>query len=174
MSQYQVFETDRLYLRPTQVEDAAFVMELLNSPKWIKYIGDRNIKTIEAAENYIKKKMLPQLEKLGFTNNTVIRKSDNAKIGSCGLYDRPGLEGVDLGFAFLPAYEGQGYGYESATIIKNAAFDTFNLKSICAITIEENLASRKLIEKLGFTFIEKIRVANDDEELMKYVCNASV
>ena len=95
---YSSFETDRLYLRPTTVVDASFIMELLNTPKWIKYIGDRNIKSVADAALYIENKMLPQLEELGYSNYTVIRKSDLQKIGSCGLYNRKGIDGIDIGF----------------------------------------------------------------------------
>lgn len=105
-----ILETERLRLRSTSEEDADFVYRLLNSPQWLKYIGDRKVYSIEDARGYIQKKMLPQLERLGHSNFTVIRKSDGARMGSCGLYDREGLEGVDIGFAFLPEYEGQGYG----------------------------------------------------------------
>lgn len=100
MSQYRIFETERLILKPTSEEDAAFIFELLNTPKWIKYIGDRNIKTIENARDYIEAKILPQLKRLGYSNYTLISKLDNCKIGTCGLYDRDGLIGVDIGFAF--------------------------------------------------------------------------
>jgi len=114
--------------------------------------------------------MLPQLERLGYGNYTVIRKSDRAKIGTCGLYDRKGLEGVDIGFAFLPAYEGQGYGYESANKIKEAGLSVFGIKKLSAITAKENIASQKLLEKLGFYFSEFVTLPDDDEEeLLLYV-----
>ena len=101
MRTYQSFETERLLLKPMSKEDAPFLLELLNSPKWIKYVGDRNVHSIEEAASYIKIKMTPQLKRLGFSNYTVIRKTDHAKLGSCGLYDREGLEGVDIGFPFF-------------------------------------------------------------------------
>jgi len=137
MSTYQSFETERLLLKPMSKDDAPFLLELLNSPKWIKYVGDRNIHSIEEAASYIKIKMAPQLKKLGFSNYTVIRKTDNAKLGSCGLYDREGIEGVDIGFAFLPQYEKMGYAFESANKMKALAFNQFNLKQISAITTNE-------------------------------------
>ena len=145
MSAYKSFETERLLLKPMSKEDASFLLELLNSPKWIKYIGDRNVNTIKEAETYIKHKMTPQLKKLGFSSYTVIRKTDNAKVGSCGLYDREGLEGIDLGFAFLPLYEKMGYAFESANKLKDLAFNQFNLKHISAITTSENKDSQKLL-----------------------------
>lgn len=168
MKKYKSFETERLLLRPSSLADAPFVFKLLNSPKWLKNIGDRNVKSVEDAEGYIKEKMLPQLERLGFGNYFVIRKSDNVVMGSCGLYDRDGLEGVDIGFAFLPEYEGKGYGYESAARIKEAGLNEFGITKISAITIKENIASQKLIEKLGLTFQKMLTLPGEDVELMLY------
>lgn len=103
MKTYDTFETERLLLKATSKEDASFILELLNTPKWIKNIGDRNVKSLEAAQNYILERMTPQFERLGYSNYTVIRKADGAKMGTCGLYDREGLEGIDIGFAFCQA-----------------------------------------------------------------------
>lgn len=165
---YKTFYTERLHLRPANTEDAAFILKLLNTPKWLQYIGDRNVTSLEAAEKYINERMLPQLERLGFGNYTVIRKVDGVKLGCCGIYDRKGLEGVDIGFSFLPEFEGKGYAYESAACLKEAAFSVFNLKKIGAITLEENTASRKLLEKLGLEFSKMIQFGEDPEELCYY------
>jgi len=162
------FETDRLVLRPASLEDAAFVLELLNSPKWLQFIGDRKVYTLQDAEVYIKERMMPQLERLGYGNFMVIRKEDNVPIGCCGLYDREGLEGVDIGFAFLPENEGKGYAFEAALRVKEAAFSELSLTKIGAITIEANTGSRRLLEKLGLEFIKKMHLDNDPEELMYY------
>ncbi|WP_299213300.1 GNAT family N-acetyltransferase [uncultured Aquimarina sp.] len=170
----EYFETERLLLNPATIEDAAFYLELLNSPKWLQNIGDRNVKSIEDAERYITEKMTPQLERLGYSNYTVIRKSDNAKLGCCGLHDREGIEGVDIGFAFLPKYEGKGYAYESALKIKEVGIAEFGIQKISAITIPENKSSQKLLEKLGFTFIKIINIPNDDEDLMLYEYQTNV
>ncbi|HKJ48062.1 MAG TPA: GNAT family N-acetyltransferase [Christiangramia sp.] len=168
MKVYKTFETQRLVIRPTSIEDKDFILELLNSPKWLRFIGDRNVKSSTDAENYIVNRMLPQLEKLGFSNNTIIRKEDGMKIGTCGLYDREGLEEVDIGFAFLPEYENMGYAFEATSALKKAAKDEFELSKLSAITLEENKSSRKLLEKLEFEFIEKIRLPEDPDELMLY------
>lgn len=171
MSSYLSFETERLILKPTLEEDAAFIFELLNSPKWLKYIGDRNIKSVEDATAYIQTRMKPQLEKLGYANYTVIRKTDGAKMGVCGLYDREGIDGIDIGFAFLPDYEGNGYAFEAASRIKKAALDEFKIEHLNAFTTRENLASQKLIEKLGLRFISTIRLPNDCDEFLLYKPN---
>lgn len=168
MATHITLETERLILRPSQIEDAGFLLKLLNSPKWLEYIGDRNVRTIAEAETYIAERMLPQYETFGYGNFMVIRKEDGAKIGNCGLYNREGLEGVDIGFAFLPEYLGQGYGYESASCVLDAGFNRFNISKIQAITVKANIASQKLIEKLGLVYQKIIRLPNDPEELMLY------
>ncbi|MBD0822726.1 GNAT family N-acetyltransferase [Aestuariibaculum marinum] len=168
MSLYKTFETERLILKPTTTEDAAFVLELLNTPKWLKYIGDRKVHTLSEAKLYIETKMLPQLKRLGFANYTVIRKTNQEKIGSCGLYDREGVEGVDIGFAFLPQYEKQGYAFEAAGKVKNMAFNNFGLTEIYAITTKENSSSQKLLEKLGLKFKKVTNIPGDDEDLLLY------
>ncbi|WP_299258797.1 GNAT family N-acetyltransferase [uncultured Aquimarina sp.] len=162
------FKTDRLLLKPATIEDATFYLELLNSPKWLQNIGDRDVKSVGDAERYITEKMTPQLERLGYSNYTVIRKSDKVKLGCCGLYDRDGIEGVDIGFAFLPEYEGKGYAFESALKIKEVGVAEFGIEKISAITIPENKSSQRLLEKLDFTFIKIINIPNDDEDLMLY------
>ena len=168
MKTYKYFSTERLTLRPTSIEDAPFIVELLNSPLWIQNIGDRNVYNVSAAENYIKTKMLPQLEMLGYGNYTVIRNSDNALMGTVGLYDRAGTEGIDIGFAFLPQYFGQGYAFESAQRIMEAAVQEFGLKIIGGYTLPSNKASQKLLEKLGLKFVDMLKIPNDKEEIMYY------
>lgn len=168
MTTYKSFETERLILRPAQLEDAPFILELMNSPKWIKNIGDRKVRSIEDAEGYIKEKMFPQLERLGHGNFILVRKADGIKIGSCGLYDREGLEGLDIGFALLPAYEKKGYGYEGSKKVRDAGFEEFGIEQISAITTTYNIESQKLLEKLGMKFTKMTKIPNDDEELMMY------
>jgi [ribosomal protein S5]-alanine N-acetyltransferase len=162
------FETDRLILKPTSSEDAQLILMLLNTPKWLKYIGDRNVRTIYEAKEYINTKMTPQLERLGYANYTVIHKSSNEKLGICGLYDREGLDGIDIGFAFLPEYENKGYAYEAANKVKQLAFDEFEINEIKAITTKDNLASQKILEKLGMKTIGLTKIADDLEEVILY------
>ena len=152
--EYRHFETERLFLKPTTVDDAEFVLRVMNTPKWHEYIGDRNVKNINDAKEYILAKMHPTLRKHGFSNYTMILKSNGEKIGSCGLYDRENLPGIDIGFALLPEYENQGFGYEGASEILRAARDIFQLKKISAITIPANVSSQKLLEKLGLQKVE--------------------
>jgi len=164
----EIFETDRLFLKPTDIEDADFIFELMNTPKWMQFIGDRNVKSKEAAQAYIKNKIRAQHKRLGFSNYTVIRKSDQAKMGSCGLYDREGLDGVDIGFAFLPQFEGQGFGYEAAKKVLQMAFERFGLEKVVAITDMNNVVSQSLLKKLGLKFSQKIQLPGEEKELFLY------
>jgi ribosomal-protein-alanine N-acetyltransferase len=154
MDDFRNFETERLLLRPTGLEDAELVLELLNMPKWLKFIGDRKVKTLEEAREYIK--------------NTLVKKSDGILIGTCGLYDREGLEGIDIGFALLPQFEGQGYGFEAAERIKKAAFEDFGIDQLQGITSQENIASQTLLRKLGFKQIGTTRLPNEKEDLFLF------
>ncbi len=161
---YRQFETKRLHLKPTDIDDAEFVLRIMNSPKWLKYIGDRKVRTLKDAKTYINNKMTPLLEKRGFSNYTMITKSDDVKIGSCGLYDREDIDGIDIGFALLPEHEGLGYAYEAASKILESAKEIFHLKKLSAITTPENIASQNLLKNIGLEFVNLIEV--HDERLM--------
>ena len=168
MKLYKSFETDRLLLRPTGVQDAVFVHRLMNSPKWLRFIGDRKVDSPDKARQYILEKMLPQLERLGFSAYTVIRKEDGQPVGSCGLYDREGLEGIDIGFAFLPEHEGKGYALEASRRLLQAAGEDFGLDTILAITDMDNERSQRLLERLGLQPQGPIHLNEEGTELLMY------
>ena len=161
-------ETERLFLKPIDLQDAEFLFGLYNSPRFIEFIGDRNIKTIDDAADYIKLKFLPQLERLGYGNYVIIRKLDDKKLGAVGIFDREGLDVHDIGFSFLPEFEGKGYAFEAASHLLLTIFRNFKLKKISAITAKANLSSQKLIQKLNLKYIKTIHLPNDDEELLYY------
>lgn len=165
---FKSYRTDRLILRPTQVEDAAFIIALFNSPGWLEHIGDRNVHTIPEAEQYIKAKMLKQYQERGFGNYTMITIADGTKVGTCGIYARPGMDEVDIGFAMLPDYMGKGYSYEAASQMMYLAQHEFGLTAITAITTKANIASQNLIKKLGLSYVKNIRIEGDPEVLQQY------
>lgn len=168
---YKSFETERLLIRPTGVQDAAFLQQLMNTQTWLEHIGDRKINSVAGARTYIRKTILPQLVRLGFSAYTVIRKSDGILLGICGLYDRENLEGIDLGFAFLPEYQRKGYAYEAARRIKQAAREEFGLSTIYALTREENTPSRQLLCKLGMEQGPFIQLNQEDPPTLLYHLN---
>lgn len=168
MKLHKQLHTQRLIIRPVTIEDAPFILELMNTPKWIQNIGERNVHTVKDAENYIIDKAFPQFETHGYGNNTIIRKDDNVKLGTCGLYHREDREDPDIGFAFLPAYEGKGYAFEAANQIMIATKEDYGLKELSGYTLESNFASRKLLERLGFNLKGIGNLPNNDEELLHY------
>lgn len=166
---HREFETARLLIRPTLEQDAELIYQLMNTPKFIKFIGDREINSIEDAEKYIQIKMLPQLNSLGFSSYSLITKTDGEKIGTCGLYNRDGIDGIDIGFGLLPQYEGLGYAYESSHRLLKAAFEEFEIQEIKAITSKENISSQRLLEKLGLKMVGTTKLPYEDHEILLYV-----
>ena len=165
-----IAETDRLLISKFTIKDAPFFLELTNTPNWIKYIGDRNIKTVKDAEEYLEEKTLKSYSEFGFGFYKLQLKGENLKsIGTCGLIKRETLDDVDIGFAMLPQYESKGFGYESSIAVLNLAKQKFNLKRISAITLAINLKSIKLIEKLGLAYEKKVKPFEDDVELLLFV-----
>ena len=165
---FREFKTERLRIRPTLEQDAELIFQLMNTPKFLKYVGDRGINSIEDAEKYIQEKMHPQLNTHGYSNYSLIRKSDGIKVGTCGLYDRDGLDGIDIGFGLLPQYEGQGYAYEAASRVMRLAIEEFKIEEIKGITLKENIASQRLLEKLGLELIGTTTLPNDNREILLY------
>jgi [ribosomal protein S5]-alanine N-acetyltransferase len=145
--------TPQLLLREFDAEhDAAFLLELLHTPGWLSYIGDRKVETIEQAAAYISNRLSPSYTQYGFGMWLVILRSTQQAIGMCGLVRRSFIDSIDIGFALLPIYEGKGYAYEAAQACMQLAFDVFNTEVVSAYTVPHNKASIKLINKLGLQF----------------------
>ncbi|WP_068986833.1 MULTISPECIES: GNAT family N-acetyltransferase [Lysinibacillus] len=168
----KVLETERLTLRLQTTEDADFILELVNDPSWLQFIGDRGVRTVEDAREYILNS-INMYEKSGFCFYLVERKEDNIPLGICGLVKRDSLEDVDIGFAFLPTYWGKGYAYEAASAVLAYGLDTLGLKRIVAITTQDNYASAKLLEKVGLKFERLVQLSNDEEELRLFSLDRS-
>ena len=165
----KVLETERLILRWLRTDDAAFIFELVNEPSWLKYIGDKGVKTLKDAENYIRKGPVEMYGRLGFGLYLVEIKESNEPIGICGLIKRETLEDVDLGFAFLPRFWGKHYAFESATAAMSYGKNVLGLPRIAAIISQDNRPSERLLEKLGFRFERKVRLSTSDDELKLYL-----
>lgn len=160
-----VAATERLVLRRLTRHDAEFIRELVNEPGWIRYIGDRNVRTTADAENYLLHGPLASYERFGFGLNLVSLK-DGPAVGMCGLIKRDGLEDVDLGFALLERYAGRGYATEAAQAIMRVARDEMGIRQLVAITQDDNGASIHLLRKLGFAAAGRIRLRSDGAELL--------
>ncbi|MGA4464666.1 GNAT family N-acetyltransferase [Bacillus bombysepticus] len=163
-----VLETERLNLRWFDIKDAPFILELVNDPAWIQFIGDKGVSNLEDAKNYIVNGPIDMYNKLGFGLYLVERKKDLTPLGMCGLIKRDSLEDVDIGFAFLETFRSKGYGYESASAIIEYGVQKLGMKRIVAITSVDNIASGKLLEKVGLRFEKIISDSREDLKLFGY------
>ena len=167
-----ILETQRLILREFQTSDFEFIIELVNSPDWLRFIGDRQIKTQEQAISYLNNGPLKSYADNGFGLSCVILKETQLPIGMSGLIKRTNFEFPDLGFAFLPNYIGKGYGFEIAQAILEYANKQLLLKTISAIVSKDNESSISLLNKLGFKNESTITFSGETEEL--FLFNISV
>ncbi len=157
-----ILETPRLYLRRPTIDDAAFMLRLVNESSWIEYIGDRNVHTLEDAKNYLVNGSIKSFEDHEFGFAVVMLKEADIPIGTCGFAKRDYLEDVDFGFAFYPEHTGQGYAFEAAFPMLEWGKDHLGFQKVVAITLPNNLSSIKLLEKIGMTF-EKTIISEGDE-----------
>jgi RimJ/RimL family protein N-acetyltransferase len=162
-----VAETDRLKLREFTKEDAPFLLELLNTPEWLKFIGDRNVKTIDEARDYASNRLISSYHRFGF-GLYMVELKDSTPIGMCGLVRREALEDVDLGFAFLPKFTGLGYAQEASNAAMDVARKKVKSKRLVAITMVDNENSINLLRKLGFNFERTVNFPGEEQTLMMY------
>ena len=147
-----ILETERLTLRELTPTDATFVLELLNEPAFLRYIGDKGVRDTFGAEKYIREGPQASYAKHGFGLWRVALKADDTPIGMCGMLKRDTLENPDLGYSFLARHAGKGYAFETASAVLTHARTVLKLGPILAVTAQENPASIKLLQKLGFKF----------------------
>jgi len=164
-----VAETPRLILRHLEERDAAFFLELTNDPDWIRFIGDRGLRTTDDARAYLRDRLIAMYAKLGFGLNCVESKETGEPLGICGMIKRDTLEDVDLGFAFLPQARGQGLAFEASVAAMDHARESLGLSRVVAIVAPGNARSITLLEKLGFDLEGHVRLPpNGANELSLY------
>ena len=164
----QIAETQRLIVREATESDASFIKTLLNSPNWLEFIGDRNIKTEEDAKNYINNALVNSYKTNGYGLFLVALKQNNKLIGMSGFVKRDYLSHPDIGFAMLPEYEGKGYSYEAANAVMDYGQNVLKASKIYAITDEGNIKSQNLLKKIGLKQNGTITPPNSDEELILF------
>ncbi|MDP5106555.1 MAG: GNAT family N-acetyltransferase [Polaribacter sp.] len=155
-------ESERLIIRDFEINDAPFYFELFNDPDWIRFINDKNLKSIEETATFLKKMKGSILDGLGYF--TVILKETNEAIGVSTALKRDNLEFVDIGYGFLPKGRGKGYAKEATLLIIDYVDKTFKQEKVLAFTMPENQNSQKLLQKLCFKFIGNQVIFNDKED----------
>ena len=166
-----VIETERLLLRQLGTDDAEFILELLNQPSFLRYIGDKEVRSIADAVRYIQTGPVASYERFGFGLYLVELKETGVSIGICGLLKRDSLPDVDVGFAFLPSFWSQGYALESALAVMTYGREVLGLRRIVAITSPDNDASIRLLEKIGLRFERMIKLSEDQSEVRLFGSN---
>ena len=164
-----ILETERLTLRELTHDDAAFTLELLNEPAYKKFIADRGIRDLDGARGYLENSPLASYARFGFGLWRIGLKSTDEPIGMCGLIKRDVLPDVDIGYALLQRYWGQGYAYEAAAATLDYGYRILKIKRIVAITAPDNIASSRLLEKLGLQFDKIIDLPTMGGESKLYV-----
>ena len=160
-----ILQTDRLNIRRLTLDDTEFLVDLLNQPSFLQYIGDKGVRNKEDAIRYLETGAFASYAQFGFGQFLVELKENGKPIGMCGLLKRDTLPDVDIGFAFLPDYWSQGYALEAAAAVMNYGRETHGLRRIVAITSPDNDASMKLLGKLGFSFEGMIQLTEDQDEV---------
>jgi RimJ/RimL family protein N-acetyltransferase len=166
MEPKKILETERLVLREFNIDDAEFILTLLNTPGWLEYIGDKNVRTLMDAEKYLENVPIKSYKENGFGLWLILLKDNSTPIGMCGLIRREALDDIDIGFALLPEYSKLGYGFEIALATITYANHVLGIKKIVAITDSNNIPSIKLLNKLGLHFEKTLNLSENDTVLL--------
>jgi ribosomal-protein-alanine N-acetyltransferase len=164
-----MFETERLTVRRIELGDAAFMVTMLNDPGFLANIGDRGVRTIEEAETYIRERVHASYDANSFGMFRVALKDSDEPVGTCGFVRREGLGGPDLGFAYLAAHTGKGYGYEAGRGMLAWGHDALGLGPLLAITAIGNAASAALLRKLGLREQGRVAIPGYEDESRFFV-----
>lgn len=160
-----VIETERLNLREMSEADAGFMLDILNDPGFVRYVGDRGVRTIEDAARYINERFVESYKQNGFGLWLVETKDEGAPAGICGLLNRGTLPGVEVGYAFLPPFRSKGYAFEAATAALSYARDELGLPRLYAIVNPGNAVSIRVLEKLGMSFERMFRLSGEESDV---------
>ena len=164
-----ILETERLKIRQMNEADAKFILRLLNEPSFLRFIGDKGVRSIDDAREYILNGPVASYQQNGFGLYLVELKDTCTPIGMCGLLKRKLLADADIGFAFVPEFWNKGYALESASAVMVYGKDVLKLPRIVAITNKDNDTSAKLLEKLGMRFDRLMALAGDVQETRLFV-----
>jgi [ribosomal protein S5]-alanine N-acetyltransferase len=162
-----VLETDRLVVRRLTLDDAAFILKLVNEPSWLQFIGDKGVRNLDDARNYLRTGPLDMYERHGFGMFRVELKERGVPIGMCGLIKRDTLPDADIGYAFFPEYWGKGYAFEAAAAVLSFGHRTIGLKRILAITSPNNDSSVRVLERIGMKF-ERVLMLSERDPVKLY------
>jgi RimJ/RimL family protein N-acetyltransferase len=157
----EILATERLRLRRLVLDDAPFILRLVNDPSWLEFIGDKGVRTEDGARKYLEQGPLDMYARFGFGLYLVQLRDGSVPIGICGLIKRESLADVDIGFAYLPEFRGRGYAHEAALAVMAHASRDHSIRRLVAITAPKNEKSIRLLARLGMTLEESIDLPRD-------------
>ena len=163
-----VLSTEHLELRWLTQDDAPMMLSVWNDPAFVRYVGDRGVRTLEQARAALEAGPLKLYADFGYGPFHIKRRADGADLGICGLFRRDGLDEPDIGFAILPDFCGQGFGFEASLAVLDHARDSLKLSSVIAIVSPQNRPSVGLLEKLGMSYERPVRLPGDDHDVSLY------
>ena len=164
-----ILETERLILRSLTVHDAEFILTLLNEPAFLRYIGDKQVRSLEDARQYILNGPIASYERHGLGPLLVQLRESHTPVGMCGVLKREELPAPDIGFAFLSGFRNKGFAFEAAGAVLEDARERLGLERIVAITTLDNESSIRLLQRLGFRFERFARLTAGGEQLRLFV-----
>lgn len=148
-----ILSTTRLAIRQFELTDAEFVLRLLNEESFLRFIGDKRVRTVKEARDYLSNGPIASYHSDGFGLFHVAEISSGQSIGICGLLQREGQEYPDIGFAFLPEYCAQGFAFESAQAVLDYGSTVLGIETIVAFVSPENHRSIHVLERLGMSCV---------------------
>lgn len=160
-----VLETRRLRLRPPSLDDAAFACELVNDPDWVRFVGDRGVRSVEDARGWLGRGPIAARERDGYGAYVVELRADATPVGLCGLFRRDVLEHPDLGYALLAGHRGRGYALEACLAVLDHAREGLRLPRVLAITDPANERSIRVLARLGMRPEGRARLPGDAVDL---------
>lgn len=163
-----VIVTERLSLREMSAADAGFVLEILNDPGFIRFVGDRGVRSLEDAARYASERFVESYRQNGFGLWLVETKDEKVPVGMCGLLKRKELNVVEVGYAFLPSFRARGYAFEAAAAVKTYARDVLKLPRLHAVVNPDNAVSIRVIEKLGMKYEHPVRLLGESSDISLY------
>jgi RimJ/RimL family protein N-acetyltransferase len=161
-------QTERLLLDELNLDDADFIVGLLNDESFLRFIGDKGVRNADDARKYLQEGPMLSYRENGFGLLAVRRVTDGATLGMCGMVRRDVLEHPDIGFAFLPEYRANGFAFEAASAVLAHAWNALGMTCILGICNPDNAGSIRLLEKAGFVFEKQIRMAADADAVNLY------
>jgi RimJ/RimL family protein N-acetyltransferase len=167
----RVCVTERLSLRRMTLGDAGFILELLNEPPFLRFIGDKGVRTLEDACRYIETGPVASYQQYGFGLFLVELQADALPVGMCGLLKRASMPDVEVGFAFLARFCAQGYATESGLAVMKLGKELYGLKRVAAITDPDNHGSANVLRKIGLESRGMIRLPEYDTERRLYIAD---